>query len=434
MDKGVRGRIDPVSGVKTSEGQQVLKDNKKGLLEKISEQLPEMSSEQHPEMLDAEIDEQSHKKLDSSRIAVTLLISLIPILAHTAMQFGIFLNYDLKVVLALLGSTFVILWLGFDLGVPSRGNFRKVTASLVTASFLIVSALPIVFVAVLGGELSLDVLEYQEDGEEITLTLRKNGIGSDSFDAEISILWQESIIWSNTIPFTIDKSDGRGDYAIISLEVEDFYQGNAFTGNSQQPEIPYALSISVDDFNWERALDSSFLTRNVTGSGSYVSGVFSDNSDDCQDKGENCLVGVTLMGWAGLDSGSTIPTNLQFSSYTVNAVLMEEGDIAISYPTITVENTLASWASSDGIFGSGSATFGEINSEIRFEGSQIDPDSGGLTYIPLNHFEESAGDYGCYTFTVDVSPSGSEEVVSSTTYYEYSNSNSQDIWKQESSC
>ena len=190
-------------------------DNRQGLLEKISEQ--------RPEMLDAEINEQAQKKLGSSRIAVTLLISLLLLLAYTAMQFGIFLDYDLKVVLALLATIFVILWVGFDLGLPSGENFNKVTASLVTASFLVVSALPVVFVAILGGDLSLDVLEYEEDGEEITLTLRKNGIGSDSFDAEISISWQESIVWSDNIPFAVDKSDGRGDYGTISLQVEDFY-------------------------------------------------------------------------------------------------------------------------------------------------------------------------------------------------------------------
>jgi len=401
--------------------------SKQGLLEKISEQ--------QPDFLDAEINDPPKEKLDASRVAATLVITTLSLLVYFAMQFGIFFDYDLKVVVAHLAGSFAILWLGFDLGIPgSRANFSKVTASLVTASFLLVSVLPVVFIAILGGDLSLDLLGYEEDGEEITLTLRKNGIGSDSFDANLSIERQGSIIWSNSIPFKIDKSDGRGDYTIISVEVDDFYEGNAFTGNPQQPEIPYTLSIRVDDFNWERTLDSSFLTRNVTGAGSYVSGVFSDDSNDCQDKGENCLVGVTLMGWVGLDSGSTIPTNLQFSSYTVNAVLMEEGDVAIPYPAISVENTVASWASSDGRFGDGSATFGEINSEIRFEGSQIDPDSGGLSYIPLDHFEESAGDYGCYTFTVDVSPSGSEDVVSSTTYYEYSNSNSQDIWKQESSC
>ena len=401
--------------------------SKQGLLEKISEQ--------QPDFLDAEINDPPKEKLDASRVAATLVITTLSLLVYFAMQFGIFFDYDLKVVVALLAGSFAILWLGFDLGIPgSRANFSKVTASLVTASFLLVSVLPVVFIAILGGDLSLDLLGYEEDGEEITLTLRKNGIGSDSFDANLSIERQGSIIWSNSIPFKIDKSDGRGDYTIISVEVDDFYEGNAFTGNPQQPEIPYTLSIRVDDFNWERTLDSSFLTRNVTGAGSYVSGVFSDDSNDCQDKGENCLVGVTLMGWVGLDSGSTIPTNLQFSSYTVNAVLMEEGDVAIPYPAISVENTVASWASSDGRFGDGSATFGEINSEIRFEGSQIDPDSGGLSYIPLDHFEESAGDYGCYTFTVDVSPSGSEDVVSSTTYYDYSNSNSQDLWKQESSC
>jgi hypothetical protein len=400
--------------------------SKQGLLEKISEQ--------QSDFLDAEINDPPKEKLDASRIAATLVITTLSLLVYFAMQFGIFFDYDLKVAVALLAGSFAILWLGFDLGIPGRANFSKVTASLVTASFLLVSVLPVVFIAILGGDLSLDLLGYEEDGDEITLTLRKNGIGSDSFDANLSIERQGSIIWSNSIPFKIDKSDGRGDYAIISVGVDDFYEGNAFTGNSQQPEIPYTLSIRVDDFNWERTLDSSFLTRNVTGAGSYVSGVFSDDSNDCQDKGENCLVGVSLMGWVGLDSGSTIPTNLQFSNYTVNAVLMEEGDVAISYPAISVENTVASWASSDGRFGSGSATFGEINSEIRFEGSQIDPDSGGLSYIPFDHFEDSAGDYGCYTFTVDVSPSGSEDVVSSTTYYEYSNSNSQDIWKQESSC
>ena len=401
--------------------------SKQGLLEKISEQ--------QSDFLDAEINDPPREKIDASRIAATLVITTLSLVVYFAMQFGIFFDYDLKVSVAILLGSFAILWLGFDLGVPGSGaNFSKVTASLVTASFLLVSVLPVVFIAILGGDLSLDLLGYEEDGEEITLTLRKNGIGSDSFDANLSIERQGSIIWSNSIPFKIDKSDGRGDYTIISVEVDDFYEGNAFTGNPQQPEIPYTLSIRVDDFNWERTLDSSFLTRNVTGAGSYVSGVFSDDSNDCQDKGENCLVGVTLMGWVGLDSGSTIPTNLQFSSYTVNAVLMEEGDVAIPYPAISVENTVASWASSDGRFGDGSATFGEINSEIRFEGSQIDPDSGGLSYIPLDHFEESAGDYGCYTFTVDVSPSGSEDVVSSTTYYEYSNSNSQDIWKQESSC
>ena len=400
-----------------------------GLLEKISEH--------QPNLLNAEIEDQTlgkKKKLDSSRIAATLLVALLSFLVYFAMQFGILFDYDLKRIIALLAASFAVLWLGLDLGVPgSEGNFRKFAASLVTASFLLVSALPVVFIAIMGGDLSLDVLEYEENGEEITLTLRKNGLGSDSFEAALSIDRQGSVIWSDIVPFNIDKNDGRGDYALISVNVDDFYNGNAFTGNSEQPEIPYTLSISVDEFNWERTLDSSFLTRNITGSGGYVAGVFTDDSDACQDKGENCLVGVTLMGWAGLASGSTIPTNLQFASYTVDAVLIEEGDVAISYPTITVEKSIASWSSSQGKFGSGSAIFGEINSEIRFEGSEIDPDSGGLSYIPLEHFD-SAGDYGCYTFTVEVRPSDSEGVVSSTTYYDYSNSNAQDIWKQESSC
>lgn len=397
----------------------------------------EKISEQQQDFLEAEVGNQipgQKKKLDTPRVAGTIFISIILVMIYFAMQFGIIFDYDLKIILLLLLGTLAVLWLGLDIGIPGSGdNFRKVAASLVTASFLVVSALPVAFIAIMGGDLSLDLLEYEENGEEITITLRKNGLGSDSFEADLSIDRQENVIWSDTVSFNIDKNDGRGDYALISIKVDDFYEGNAFTGNSLQPEIPYTLTISVDDLNWKRPLDSSFLTRNVTGSGGYVNGVFTDDSDSCEDKGENCLIGVTLMGWAGLASGSTIPTNLQYASYTVDATLLEEGDLAISYPTISVENTIASWSSSEGRFGSGSAMFGEINSEIRFEGSEIDPDSGGLSYIPLDHFD-SAGDYGCYTFIVEVSPSGSDEVVSSTTYYDYSNSNAQDIWKQESSC
>lgn len=125
--------------------------SKQGLLEKISEQ--------QPDFLDAEINEVPKEKLDASRIAATLVITTLSLLVYFAMQFGIFFDYDSKVVVSLLAGSFAILWLGFDLGIPgSRANFSKVTASLVTASFLLVSVLPVVFIAILGGDLSLDLL------------------------------------------------------------------------------------------------------------------------------------------------------------------------------------------------------------------------------------------------------------------------------------
>lgn len=401
-----------------------------GLLEKISEQ--------QPEILDVEISTESSEgtsNIGSSRVPITVFASSVLFLVYYAMQFGIFLDYDWKISLFLLSLSFAILWFGFDLGIPigaNSENFRKLAASLVIASFLAAAALPVIVVGILGGDLSLDVLEYDEDGEEITLTLRKNGLGTDVFEAQLSIEHQEVVVWEDSTSFEINQNDARGDFAKISISVNDFYSGNSLTGDLQEPVRPYTLSISVEgNSDWTRTLDPSFLTRNVTGSGSYVDGIIKSDSEACQDKGENCLVGVVLTGWAGLSTATTIPSNLQFASYSVNAVLMEGNEVAVSYPAISVENTDATWSSSQGKFGSGSAKFGEENSEIRFEGSETH--FGGRTYIPLDHFD-SAGDYGCYSFTVEVTPSGSEGIISSTTFYDYSNSNGQDIWKQESSC
>ena len=90
---------------------------------------------------------------------------------------------------------------------------------------------------------------------------------------------------------------------------------------------------------------------------------------------------------------------MPFADYTVEAVLMEGNDVAIAYPTISVSNTEASWDSKGGIFGTGSGTWGEYGSEFAMEGSVFDATFG--KYVPRDEFD-SAGDYGCYSFTVTV--------------------------------
>ena len=167
-----------------------------GLLEKISEQ--------QPEILDVEISTESSEgtsNIGSSRVPITVIASSVLFLVYYAMQFGIFIDYDWKISLFLLSLSFAILWFGFDLGIPigaNSENFRKLAASLVIASFLAAAALPVIVVGILGGDLSLDVLEYDEDGEEITLTLRKNGLGTDIFEAQLSIEHQEVVVWEDS--------------------------------------------------------------------------------------------------------------------------------------------------------------------------------------------------------------------------------------------
>ena len=122
---------------------------------------------------------------------------------------------------------------------------------------------------------------------------------------------------------------------------------------------------------------------------------------------------------------------MPFADFTVEAVLMEGNDVAIDYPSITVANTVATWDSNGGSFGTGSGFWGDYGSEFAMGGSVFDANFG--KYVPKDEFD-SAGDYGCYSFTITVSQNGGTSTLSDTSYYEYSTSNSNDIWESVTSC
>mgnify|MGYP003324571549 FL=1 len=96
----------------------------------------------------------------------------------------------------------------------------------------------------------------------------------------------------------------------------------------------------------------------------------------------------------------------------------------------TVINTQANWDSEGGKFGTGSGYWGDYGSDFPLEGSVTDSSYG--TYVPRDEFD-SAGDYGCYSFVITVTQDGNS-LVSHTSYYDYSSSNSNDIWETVSSC
>ena len=122
---------------------------------------------------------------------------------------------------------------------------------------------------------------------------------------------------------------------------------------------------------------------------------------------------------------------MPFADFTVEAALMEGNDVAIDYPMITVANTVATWDSNGGSFGSGSGFWGDYGSEFAMSGSVFDANFG--KYVPKDEFD-SAGDYGCYSFIITISQDDGSNPLSDTSYYEYSTSNSNDIWESVSSC
>ena len=343
----------------------------------------------------------------------------------------------LVMAVVFLSSLAVVLWRLGVFSISSSGfalsGTSAVASSVVAISYTMMLILPLILGALLEGELSVGQVEYSEDGESITIKVLQNTISDRDMEASIVILQSGQQVWSSTANFSIDSGKGEGEITIL---VGDFYSTNAL------PDSPYTLELTIDGDSSTRDLTYSQITwdttqwtgadalsRDITGVEGLASGVVKEDPDRCSGDADNCLVGVVMSGWSGLDTGADKPARMPFADYTVEAVLMEGNDVAIAYPTISVSNTEASWDSKGGIFGTGSGTWGEYGSEFAMEGSVFDATFG--KYVPRDEFD-SAGDYGCYSFTVTVTQGESQ--ISDTSYYDYSTSNSNDIWEAVSVC
>ena len=343
----------------------------------------------------------------------------------------------LVMAVVFLSSLAVVLWRLGVFSISSSGfalsGTSAVASSVVAISYTMMLILPLILGALLEGELSVGQVEYSEDGESITIKVLQNTISDRDMEASIVILQSGQQVWSSTANFSIDSGKGEGEITIL---VGDFYSTNAL------PDSPYTLELTIDGDSSTRDLTYSQITwdtnqwtgadalsRDITGVEGLASGVVKQDPDRCSGDADNCLVGVVMSGWSGLDTGADKPARMPFADYTVEAVLMEGNDVAISYPTISVSNTEASWDSEGGTFGTGTGTWGEYGSEFAMEGSVFDATFG--KYVPRDEFE-SAGDYGCYSFTVTVTQGESQ--ISDTSYYDYSTSNSNDIWEAVSVC
>ncbi len=421
MSEEVRDRIDPVTGAKTGE----MSEHQTGLLGKAAEQQSQVFvlAEESP-------DEPSEIRTGGgtgiAEAAKTLLLfGIVPI--AIVRWFEVYLDFIPFMMQITIIATFAAIWWKLGIGIPAfagGSGVSPILAGLVGGSYILLLIIPLILGIALEGELSLGEVEYSDDGEQITVKLRQNTISDKAVEAEVSIKQSGVEIWGSEVSLSIDKSDGRGDYGAFTLDVIDFYVANAL------PDSPYSLVITVDGKEMTRQLDAATLTRTISGVEGSTSGIVKNEPDRCSGDSENCLVGVAMTAWAGLDVGSDKPGGMQFADFTVNATLMEGNEVAVSYPTITVVNTKATWNSNNDEFGNGMGTWGDFGSEFGLDGSVVDPSFG--VYIPKENFD-SAGDYGCYSFTIEVSQEG-DSVISHTSYYEYSSSNSNDIWSPVSSC
>ena len=291
---------------------------------------------------------------------------------------------------------------------------RKKTAAIAVA-YLLLAASPYLVMSLSSGEITVTESELSDDSSTITLTIRESGaiLGSSVDSADVSITYDGSEVYSQSIQFSIDREDGFGKYGEIDISVGDWYQGNA------ADDSEYVVTVDVGSSSDSMQLQSRHLQRTVEDVKGDASGAMG-TGNDCDDSKESCVIGVALRSWSGLDAlGDNPPGALPHADYTLQATLHYDNTAVISYPVVTVVNGLAEWDSGNGEYGGGSAMVGEDGSELPLPGS-VDSFELNTKYVPIEDWEVS--DFGCYHFTVEVSqtsPWSDGSTVSHTSYYEY---------------
>jgi hypothetical protein len=403
-----------------------------GLLQKALEQ-QEKDNSGNNELMDAKIPVSSNtQKSDGNhtlniknmpslkKIGLSLALGgLLPLVV--IMWFGIYLIPDafpITIITPLISIiSLVSVWVYLGIGLPSNfggSGIHIIPAVIVTTSYLFMLLMPAIMGMLLVGDMSIGDVEINDEGTELEVKIRQNGGSSSPIDAVVVIG-----TYSQTMQLKIDKSDGYGDYGKLLLPISDFYSGNAL------PSSDYILEITIEDKTMSIILNSKYLSRTIDDVQSHTNGIISEDSDDCGSF-DNCVIGVSLVSWAGLDSNDR-PASLPLANYNLSATLFyENGNTAIAYPTVSVTGShlepfaVASWDSNSGEFGSGNYVIGDYGSELPLQGSTEEPNFGGFKYVPKDQWEESR--YGCYYFVVEVTQDNTwtnEEIVSHTSYYNY---------------
>ena len=325
-----------------------------------------------------------------------------------------------------------ILIFGFSFFLISNSINSKLVGP-VAVIYLLVAASPYIVSSVSTSSITIADSTLSSDSKDLTLKIRQSGgFFSETLEtADISITYDGDVALDQTVPFSIDRNDAYGDYGQITLTISDFYIFNAGEINE------YVITVSAGGSSDEFTLNSLELKRTITDADIEAVGYMGTGSD-CSGNTENCVIGVVLSSWIGLDASiGNRPAGMQYANYNVSVELKEGGDIAVQYPIIEVISGQASWDDGNGEFGEGSYLVGEYGSFLALDGSISAPEMGdSRLYIPVDDFQ-SSGEYGCYTLEIEISqssPWSSGESISDTMFYEYKINGDTESWDPVISC
>ena len=376
-----------------------------GLLQKAIEQ---QSAGQEESVLVADVGSSDSKSFFSGPIGIGAgLAALALIVSFIVSRPSIQSDYAFLglVPILIFGISFYLIW---------NAVGKKQTAAIAVV-YLLLAASPYLVMSLSSGEITVTDSELSDDSSTITLTIRESGaiMGSSVDSAVVSITYDGTEIYSESMAFSINREDGYGKYGEITLTVADGYQGNA-ADNAE-----YVVSVDTGESSDSMLLQSRHLQRTVEDAKGETSGAMG-YGNDCESSKDSCIIGVALKSWSGLDAlGDNPPGPMPYADYTVQAKMYYGSSVVISYPLVTVVNGVAEWDSGNGEFGGGSALVAEDGSELPLPGS-VESFELNTKYVPIDDWAVS--DYGCYHFTVETtqnSPWSDGSTITHTSYYEF---------------
>ena len=376
-----------------------------GLLQKAIEQ---QSAGQEESVLVADVGSSDSKSFFSGPIGIGAgLAALALIVSFIVSRPSIQSDYAFLglVPILIFGISFYLIW----------NAVGKEQTAAIAVVYLLLAASPYLVMSLSSGEITVTDSELSDDSSTITLTIRESGaiMGSSVDSAVVSIAYDGTEIYSESMAFSINREDGYGKYGEITLTVADWYQGNA-ADNAE-----YVVSVDTGESSDSMLLQSRHLQRTVEDAKGETSGAMG-YGNDCESSKDSCIIGVALKSWSGLDAlGDNPPGPMPYADYTVQAKMYYGSSVVISYPLVTVVNGVAEWDSGNGEFGGGSALVAEDGSELPLPGS-VESFELNTKYVPIDDWAVS--DYGCYHFTVETtqnSPWSDGSTITHTSYYEF---------------
>ena len=338
----------------------------------------------------------------------TLLLSMILIYMLSSLP-----DFSGFVVLIIFFASFGAAWMHVknERNGGIKPNPLQITALVV--AYLLLGGAPYVGAMDFGGQTTLTEVTYDEASDSVLLEMRYTpGLFGGSFgsgDVVVDVLHDGTSVWSGTISVTMSESSQGGEIGSFTLDVDDFYSGNAnyVTGSTdntpQLSEHKYEVVASIAGSDSISAfLPPLNMTRTVNDADVFIDPW--EDGENCPGGHDSCVQRLYMTGWVGISSAAqdsnSVPGAVRGDySIDIDFTYVDGGALMVDYPTITVVGTHATWDS--GNFGTGISTIGERTTAFSIEGEE--QDNVGRWYFDR---DTALDDYGCYRLDFDVTQSG----------------------------